>query len=516
MKFYPERWAKVYDHWLGGIQDWCISRQLWWGHRVPVWYRGDEIFCGIDAPEGDGWTQDPDVLDTWFSSWLWPFATMGWPEKTGTLAKFYPTTDLVTGPDIIFFWVARMIMAGFEWMGEMPFRNVYFTGIIRDKQGRKMSKSLGNSPDPLDLIAAYGADALRFGVMRSAPLGADILFDDKNVELGRNFCTKLWNAARFRQMQGGETEGEINPVLLTSDDKWILLRLNAAIREVSAALDEYRFSDAANALYRFFWSEYCDWYVEASKASLYTNATATGEAAAESVLGDFEQRKANTLAVMDFVLAHTLRLMHPFLPFITEDLWHGLGFHDDLPADQGGRTIMFARWPAPLDNDFYHYYDLDPSAEEAANAKYEVVNLGRGLRRDANIASNKRVRFILQSATPLLPHDTEVLRILLNAEPLEILPSYDAPRGTPSTITPLGTLFLPLEGLIDVAAERERITKEIAKVEDELGKVRAKLANPNFAGKVPPAVLADHQQRETAWAEKLAQLTRMREALGEG
>ena len=516
MKFYPERWAKVYDHWLGGIQDWCISRQLWWGHRVPVWYRGDEIFCGIDAPEGDGWTQDPDVLDTWFSSWLWPFATMGWPEKTGTLAKFYPTTDLVTGPDIIFFWVARMIMAGFEWMGEMPFRNVYFTGIIRDKQGRKMSKSLGNSPDPLDLIAAYGADALRFGVMRSAPLGADILFDDKNVELGRNFCTKLWNAARFRQMQGGETEGEINPVLLTSDDKWILLRLNAAIREVSAALNEYRFSDAANALYRFFWSEYCDWYVEASKASLYTNATATGEAAAESVPGDFEQRKANTLAVMDFVLAHTLRLMHPFLPFITEDLWHGLGFHDDLPADQGGRTIMFARWPAPLDNDFYHYYDLDPSAEEAANAKYEVVNLGRGLRRDANIASNKRVRFILQSATPLLPHDTEVLRILLNAEPLEILPSYDAPRGTPSTITPLGTLFLPLEGLIDVAAERERITKEIAKVEDELGKVRAKLANPNFAGKVPPAVLADHQQRETAWAEKLAQLARMREALGEG
>ena len=516
MKFYPERWAKVYDHWLGGIQDWCISRQLWWGHRVPVWYRGDEIFCGIDAPEGDGWTQDPDVLDTWFSSWLWPFATMGWPEKTGTLAKFYPTTDLVTGPDIIFFWVARMIMAGFEWMGEMPFRNVYFTGIIRDKQGRKMSKSLGNSPDPLDLIAAYGADALRFGVMRSAPLGADILFDDKNVELGRNFCTKLWNAARFRQMQGGETEGEINPVLLTSDDKWILLRLNAAIREVSAALDEYRFSDAANALYRFFWSEYCDWYVEASKASLYTNATATGEAAAEPVPGDFEQRKANTLAVMDFVLAHTLRLMHPFLPFITEDLWHGLGFHDDLPADQGGRTIMFARWPAPLDNDFYHYYDLDQSAEEAANAKYEVVNLGRGLRRDANIASNKRVRFILQSATPLLPHDTEVLRILLNAEPLEILPSYDAPRGTPSTITPLGTLFLPLEGLIDVAAERERITKEIAKVEDELGKVRAKLANPNFAGKVPPAVLADHQQRETAWAEKLAQLTRMREALGEG
>ena len=588
MRFFPERWAKVYDHWLGGIQDWCISRQLWWGHRVPVWSRiinkseaatlpkplnlfaghfssvtkfevkgstphpsgmrdgtlvslsrlpGEETFFRFREQEGGesavlfaatesqnegkfladlAFTQDPDVLDTWFSSWLWPFATMGWPEKTDTLAKFYPTTDLVTGPDIIFFWVARMIMAGFEWMDEMPFKNVYFTGIIRDKQGRKMSKSLGNSPDPLDLIAQYGADALRFGVMRSAPLGADILFDDKNVELGRNFCTKLWNAARFRQMQGGETEGEINPVLLTSDDRWILLRMNAAIREVTAALDEYRFSDAANALYRFFWSEYCDWYVEASKASLYTNATATSEAAAEPVIGDFEQRKANTLAVMDFVLAHTLRLMHPFLPFITEELWHGLGFHDDLPADQGGSTIMAAHWPAQLDNDFYHYYDLDPSAEEAANEKYEVVNRGRALRRDANIASNKRVRFILQSATPLLPHDTEVLRILLNAEPFEVMPAYDAPRGTPSTLTPLGTLFLPLEGLIDVAAERDRLGKEIAKVEDELAKVRAKLANPSFAGKVPPAVLADHQQREAAWAEKLGQLQRMREALGEG
>jgi len=611
MKFFPERWAKVYDHWLGGIQDWCISRQLWWGHRVPVWYRrgpvegadasaqvssvsspasygssrgsygvgesgqrvgtphgavggpggyvgttggvgGDpgrsvgaategvggttagekdpEIYVGVEPPEGDGWSQDPDVLDTWFSSWLWPFATMGWPEKTDTLAKFYPTTDLVTGPDIIFFWVARMIMAGFEWMGEMPFRNVYFTGIIRDKQGRKMSKSLGNSPDPLDLIATYGADALRFGVMRSAPLGADILFDDKNVELGRNFCTKLWNAARFRQMQGGETEGEINPVLLTSDDKWILLKLNGAIREVSAALDEYRFSDAANALYRFFWSEYCDWYVEASKASLYSSSSSSASASSGSDSAPTpreedqeeaeaeeraQQRKANTLAVMDFVLGHTLRLMHPFLPFITEELWHGLGFYEDLPADQGGRTIMFAHWPATFDNDFYHYYDLDPSAAQAAEEKYEVVNSGRALRRDANIASNKRVRFVLQCATPLLPHDFEVLRILRNAEAFEVVDNYAVPRGTPSALTPLGSLFLPLEGLIDVAAERDRLAKEIAKVEDELGKVRAKLANPNFAGKVPPTVLADHQQRETAWAEKLAQLQRMRDAVGD-
>ncbi len=240
------------------------------------------VFAATESPdeinilESEGFTQDPDVLDTWFSSWLWPFATMGWPEQTPTLKAFYPTTDLVTGPDIIFFWVARMIMAGYEFMGDLPFRNVYFTGIIRDKQGRKMSKSLGNSPDPLDLIGKYGADALRFGTMRSAPLGQDILFDEQNVELGRNFCNKLWNACRFRQMVGSapgcrsvrEVQGEIDPKLLTSDDKWILLKLDQAIREMNTAFAEYKFSDATGTLYRFFWSEYCDWYVEASKAVL--------------------------------------------------------------------------------------------------------------------------------------------------------------------------------------------------------------------------------------------------------
>ena len=572
MQFHPQRWAKVYDHWMGGLQDWCVSRQLWWGHRIPIWKSGDNSlalaeanginlekyvsFCAeeyegvvykrdeIAQPDGGpavvqmyvaippdcedgkdvsdaleelGFTQDPDVLDTWFSSWLWPFATMGWPEQTETLKKFYPTTDLVTGPDIIFFWVARMIMAGYEYMGDakfalpdaMPFQNVYFTGIIRDKQGRKMSKSLGNSPDPLDLIAKFGADALRFGVMRAAPLGQDILFDEQNVELGRNFCNKLWNACRFRQMVGGsggdatspsgtsdggvaatfEVQGEIEPSLLTNDDKWILLKLDAAIRELNTAFAEYKFSDATAALYRFFWSEYCDWYVEASKAVFY---------------GTDEKRKANTLAVIDFVLSHTLRLFHPFIPFISEELWHGMGYATDMPDDQGGKTIMFAPWPKALDEDIKAHYGLDDCWLEIVNAKYEFVTQGRNLRREGNLPSNKKVKFILKPANYLPPHDIEVLKILLNAETLEVAPDYSPKKGTPTVRGQLGELFLPLEGLIDVEAEKVRIQKEIEKIAAEIAKVEAKLNNPGFVQKVPPPVLEEHQNRLIEWQAKRA------------
>jgi len=563
MKFHPDRWAKVYDHWLTNIQDWCISRQLWWGHRIPVWSitcqgtKTTEVFHVLDqvlqgtledilagkgneesiriinaetgAPlnptvtdfnhglngikvviqvaqvnenigaglQQNGFTQDSDVLDTWFSSWLWPFATMGWPEQTETLKKFYPTTDLVTGPDIIFFWVARMIMAGYEFMGEapfalpdaMPFQNVYFTGIIRDKQGRKMSKTLGNSPDPLVLIAQYGADALRFGTMRSAPLGQDVLFDEKDVELGRNFCNKLWNACRFRQMQGGEVQGEIERTLLTPDDKWILLKLDAAIREVTIALNEYKFSEATAALYRFFWNEYCDWYVEASKAVFF---------------GTDAKQKANTLAVIDFVLSHTIRLFHPFLPFITEELWHGMGYSTDMPENQGGKTIMNAPWPMPFDDDFKGHYGLDDCYLEMTDTKYELVRNGRDLRRAGNIQAAKKVKYVFKPAQHLTPHDAEVIKLLLNAESLEVNADYQPPKGTPVVASPLGELFLPLEGLIDVAAEKIRLVKEIEKIQSEIVKVEQKLANPNFTTKVPPAVLAEHEQRLLDWRAKLA------------
>ena len=613
MHFHPDRWAKVYDHWLTNIQDWCISRQLWWGHRVPVWtlklsaeaarlataaqIRGilDEVgpadysierMAGADGEEtvvelqrnsesGEvtiiaatdspveaetlgrlGFTQDPDVLDTWFSSWLWPFATMGWPEQTETLKKFYPTTDLVTGPDIIFFWVARMIMAGYEYMGDLPFENVYFTGIIRDKQGRKMSKTLGNSPDPLVLIRQYGADALRFGTMRSAPLGQDVLFDEKDVELGRNFCNKLWNACRFRQMVGSAdspTEGEINPALLTSDDKWILLRLDQAIHEVSDALASYNFSNAVQSLYRFFWSEYCDWYVEASKAAFGRIAPATspsslgeekvevrggsdrdaavtqktlphpdpfppagrgGEGTATGASAGSEALRANKLAVIDFVLGHTLRLFHPFLPFITEELWQGMGFSKDLPENQGGKTIMFAPWPKPFIDEEKTHFGLDDAADKIAAAKYELVGLGRNLRRELKLDPAKKLKFVLKPAGELAAAEIEVLKLLLNAEAVEVVANAWTPdKGTPSAGNALGELYLPTTGLIDFAAERVRLTKEIEKITTEIDKVKQKLANPNFTQKVPASVLEDHKQRLADWEVKLKQVRYSLDAL---
>ncbi len=578
MQFHPQRWAKVYDHWLTNIQDWCISRQLWWGHRVPVWYfpwngpiatessdsqnvrfdlpylskeqnqyiaaqvirpgsKSGEISIAIAVYPGhpdieelltkNGGQQDPDVLDTWFSSWLWPFGTMGWPEQTPTLKAFYPTTDLVTGPDIIFFWVARMIMAGYEYMGDLPFKNVYFTGIIRDKQGRKMSKTLGNSPDPLELIAKYGADALRFGTLRSAPLGQDVLFDEKDVELGRNFCNKLWNACRFRQMVGSyevggmrdekqppdaaaghtssllthtfEIQGEINAALLSSDDRWILLRLDLAIREVSDALTGYNFATAVQSLYRFFWSEYCDWYVEASKAAFFGEDTAL---------------KANKVAVIDFVLSHLLRMFHPLLPFITEELWHGMGYSADMPEDQGGRTIMFARWPKPLSDEEREAWGLDDTVETFANAKFELVTQGRNLKTQFNIGAGKKGKFTLKPAGNLAPGEAEVLRLLLSAESLDLDPGYAPKKGTPTALTKLGELYLPLDGLIDVEAERMRLTKDLAKVQSEIEKVEQKLGNPSFAQKVPPAVLEEHKQRLADWQTKLAQTKAAIEALG--
>ena len=461
IKLYPERWTKTYTHWMNNIRDWCISRQLWWGHRIPVWYRGDEIHCGLDAPTGDGWQQDPDVVDTWFSSWLWPFATMGWPEKTETLERFYPTTDLVTGPDIIFFWVARMIMAGYEYMGEKPFSNVYFTGIIRDAQGRKMSKSLGNSPDPLDLIAKYGADGLRFGLMLIAPQGQDILFDEKRCEVGRNFMNKLWNAARFIQMQRAA-----NPPsrALNAHDLNVLGELSSTVAKANSHLDSYKFNEAAKELYDFVWGDFCDWYIEASKTS-------------------------PNIVVLDKVFMTILKMLHPFAPFITEELWRGMGF--------GSETIQFAPWPNDPTVDGAAI-DIMPKVQDL----YGVVTAGRQLRNDYSIDPRKKVAFVIKPSRCEDFFNAEIpfLSQILTAETMTIDARYTADGLTPSLVTQAATVFMV--GAVDVAQERARLTKQLADIEKQLAATDAKLDNANFVAKAAPIAVEREREKQNTLREQ--------------
>ncbi|MCC7519825.1 MAG: valine--tRNA ligase [Verrucomicrobiae bacterium] len=513
--FRPEHWIKVYEHWIANLQDWCLSRQLWWGHRIPVWTRpsqrggNPEVYVGVTPPSGEGWDQDPDVLDTWFSSWLWPFATMvDAPENLAaarkdpcsTLAVFYPTSDLVTAPEILFLWVARMAMAGNAFMEDLPFHNVYFTGTVRDKQGRKMSKSLGNSPDPLDLIAKHGADALRFGLMRCAPLGLDVRFDEQQVVLGRNFCNKLWNAARLRLSQAAE--GGAGPTLagvsaadLASDDRAILMRTDQAVRDLGALYDSYEFNQIAARLYELFWTDYCDWYLEASKAALY---------------GTDPARKRATLAVMDHVLHIILRLLHPYTPFITEELWHGLGFGGE--GREG--SIQFAPWPAPMAAGERARLGLDEDVLRFAELKRETVSAGRHLKAAYRIPSGKRVRYGLMPSAdwPDDPRELAALQVLLGAEPLELV-AQPLPKSA-AAVTPLGKLFLPLEGLVDAAAEAKRLTTQIAKLEKELHGLKVRLADEGFRARAPAETVAAHEARGREIATSIAAIREQIATLG--
>jgi valyl-tRNA synthetase len=536
IKFYPERWTKTYTHWMNGIRDWCISRQLWWGHRIPVWRAplhevrkklppsvydaldnekadlfttsvpnlNDVIlwdFSGPSAPKNKleltaltnseagakflsalGFTQDPDVLDTWFSSWLWPFATM----DDATRKKFYPTTDLVTGPDIIFFWVARMIMAGYEFMDEKPFGNVYFTGIIRDAVGRKMSKSLGNSPDPLDLISKYGADGLRFGLMLIAPQGQDILFDEKRCEVGRNFMNKLWNAARFIQMQRAS-----NPPSRphNAHDLKVLFEMNDAITKVSAALDGYRFNEAAKELYDFVWGDFCDWYIEASKVS------------------------AN-IAVLDEVFSVILRLLHPYTPFITEELWHDMGYAAPVgaqhavplqqPGTGGTGTIQSAAWPQPR-----KVAGATPELAAKVEELYELVSAGRQLRSDHQIHPSKEVDFVIQSSdsNEVIVVEIKNMKKLLSSHDIQQVREYTASATTPSRVTKTGVIFMV--GAVDPATERQRLTKQLADIGKQLAATEGKLANENFVNRAAPIAVQrerDKQQQLREQREKVMSL----------
>jgi valyl-tRNA synthetase len=491
IRFFPQHWEKVYAQWLENIQDWCISRQIWWGHRIPAWYRGDETRVQLESP-GPGWEQDPDTLDTWFSSWLWAYETM----DEETRRKFYPTAALVTGPDIIFFWVARMIIAGLEFKpgkserleDNIPFRDVFLTGLIRDKQGRKMSKSLGNSPDPLDLIAKYGADGLRYGLMRIAPSGQDIAFDEKQIEEGRNFATKLWNAARFRQMHGpSDATPQLEKHALSIYSIEVLARFNELLTAIENGYRDYKFNEVAQRLYDFFWGDYCDWFIEAAKTDIFS---------------EDESRKASVLAVMDFVLSGFVRLLHPFMPHITEELWSLLGFGGEKS------TIQFAPMPMPA--------TMDAKAISPARAKvgriYETVQSGRNLRATSRVPSNKKARFILRPAGEMENQEIPTVARLLNAEELKLDPTFQPEAGVPVAVTPLGELHLLIEAG-DKGAERDRLDKEIARLEGELRTVGAKLSNASFVERAPAAVVEEHRKRQADFSEQLTQLRQARAAM---
>ena len=502
IKFYPERWTKTYFHWMENIQDWCISRQIWWGHRIPAWYNDEtgEVYVGESAPTAPGkWRQEEDVLDTWFSSWLWPFSIMGWPEKTPELKYFYPTCDLVTGPDIIFFWVARMIMAGCEFMGEVPFRNVYFTSIIRDELGRKLSKSLGNSPDPLDVIAEYGADALRFSIVYIAPVGMDIRYSNEKCELGRNFANKLWNACRFRQMQGGVSAEfrELPPAVaaaLSPDERWMLARLDAAIKSVDTAIAEFRFHSAAHEIYDLVWSNFCDWFIEAEKVPMRAGGAG----------------KERALQVLDYSLYRILRLLHPFMPFITEELAHQMGF---LGEEE---TIMREAYPAA------DACVSVPAAEiERVDGKFELVRGGRFLKASYNLPDGKKVGFYVKAvdadALAFLESQRESLISLLNASELEIgLADYDSAKSgaAPSQLCRLGSIHLPLAGLIDVDAERAKLEKQKKELTGWIAGSKAKLSNERFLAKAPEKVVAEARLHLAEMEEKLARTVELLNALG--
>jgi valyl-tRNA synthetase len=503
IRFFPAHWEKVYAQWLENIRDWCISRQVWWGHRIPAWYRksqgansksqrGADIYVGVGPPpDPENWIQDEDTLDTWFSSWLWAYETM----DDETRKKFYPTSVLVTGPDIIFFWVARMIIASLEFNpgktekieDNIPFHHVFFTSIIRDKLGRKMSKSLGNSPDPLDLIDKYGADGLRFGLMRIAPTGQDIRFDEKQIEEGRNFATKLWNVARFRQMHGpSDAAPAIDQQQLSIYAVEVLARLNETIDAVETGYREYQFNAVAQRLYDFVWSDYCDWFVEAAKTDIFS---------------EDEAKKKSALAVMDFVLSAILRLLHPFMPHLTEELWSLLGL--------GKASIQFATPPNKLALD--HINDL-ASTHSYVSAIYGITQAGRNLRVVAKVPSNKKITFILRTDNKTISIEIPTVTRLLTAEELVVDPHYQPPPGTPVAITPLGEIFLPV-AVVDHERERERLDREITKVESDLRIVAAKLDNRSFVDRAPAPVVEEHRQRLSGLTAELAKLKQARQAL---
>lgn len=479
VEFVPDRFSKTYLHWLENIRDWCISRQLWWGHRIPAWHCNDcgELIVDRDTPttctkcDSSNIRQDEDVLDTWFSSALWPFSTLGWPDNTKELEYFYPTNVLVTGYDIIFFWVVRMVFSGITQMGEVPFDKIFIHGLVRAKDGRKMSKSLGNGVDPLDVIDQYGADALRFMLATGNSPGNDLKFQIERVESSRNFANKLWNASRFVLM-GLETEelefdGSEN---LTLADKWIMSRLNTVIDEATVNLDKFELGVAANKLYDFVWNEYCDWYIELSKQRLY---------------GEDLINKLTVQKVLVKVLKDILKLLHPFMPYITEEIW------DSIP--NSGGAIIVSDWPVASDS------AKDGASEVDMELIMNSIRSIRNVRAEMDVIPSKKAKVLIvtdDKTSGILKSNEDYLIALASASEVLVETKGNIPEDAVSVVVEGGELFLPLEELIDFSKELDRLEKEKAKLESEVNRVVKKLANQGFVAKAPEKLLDEEKAKK--------------------
>ncbi len=491
-RFIPERFDKIYYNWMENIKDWCISRQLWWGHRIPAWYCQDcgELIVAKDTPErcpkcGSGQLeQDPDTLDTWFSSALWPFSTLGWPEQTEDLKYFYPTDTLVTGYDIIFFWVARMIFSAVEHTGEAPFKAVLFHGLVRDVQGRKMSKSLGNGIDPLEIIEQYGADALRLALVTGNSPGNDMRFSDDKVKAARNFANKLWNAARFILMNlpDGEEPAPGLPEALTTEDKWLLSQYNRLVREVTDNLDKFELGVAEQKIYDFLWDVFCDWYIELAKARLQNPEDAE-----------------NARRVLVYVMTNTLKLLHPFMPFITEEIWQA------LPNDC--ESIMIAKWPA-------YRPELDFAADEREFARVmEAIRGIRNVRTEMNVPpSRKAAVYVDTQYEEIFRASAAFFQRLASASELRL--THEPVEGAVQVATQSARIFLPMEELIDKQKELERLNREKAGCEKEIALLSGKLSNEKFVSRAPEAVVNNEREKLRRAQELLQKLTDSIAALG--
>lgn len=479
IKFYPSRWTKVYLDWMENIRDWCISRQIWWGHRIPVYYckACNEVIVAKVAPAkcskcgSANIEQDPDVLDTWFSSWLWPFSTFGWPDQTPELKYFYPTNTLVTAQEIIFFWVARMIMAGYEFMGEAPFKDVYIHGTVRDITGMKMSKSLGNIIDPLDMIDKYGTDALRFSIITITAQGQDVFLSEGKFELGRNFANKIWNASRFILMNlkkediGVDLCSFYRSEDLPLADRWILSRLYSTLKDVVHYLDEYRFNDAASAMYEFFWHDFCDWYVEIAKSSI---------------------QEKRTQVILYKVLEKSLRMLHPFMPFVTDEIWQKIS--------GTGSSIMVQPWP--------HYQKelVSKKTESEMRALIDVITAVRNIRSVWNIEQQKEISATInvtgKAVEKILLENIGIIKKLAKVSELKI-GKFAKPKGAAASVVGEVEVYVLLEGLIDMDKEKARLSKEEARLSAEIKSIATRLSDEAFLAKAPKEVVEKQKLRKS-------------------